>query len=135
MSTARVSDSMNVGNPGGPLPNRSAQDEAETLVEHCRYCDRIKDGYKCAYDYASSIRDVAAALDIRDRELAEFKREIGTLRAKLAEAENTHECRREDYCRCSPVALEPDERCEIHGRGEWPPRCVECGRFLSRELP
>jgi hypothetical protein len=28
------------------------------------------------------------------------------------------------------VALEPDERCPVHGPGEFPPRCAECGRFL-----
>ena len=41
-----------------------------------------------------------------------------------------HYCRESDTCCCSLTALEPDEDCPIHGSGPWPPRCVECGRFM-----
>ena len=44
---------------------------------------------------------------------------------------SSHICHKRDYCVCSSQALEPDERCEFHGCGEYPPRCVECGKFLQ----
>jgi hypothetical protein len=43
---------------------------------------------------------------------------------------NPHRCRKSDVCRCYPLALEPNERCPLHGCGDWPPRCGECGRFI-----
>ena len=42
-----------------------------------------------------------------------------------------HTCTRNKSCICSTRALEPNENCPIHGLGEWPPRCVICGRFLK----
>ena len=45
-----------------------------------------------------------------------------------------HICKRNRSCLCSLQALEPDEQCPIHGGGEWPPRCVECGKFLAHKL-
>ena len=44
-----------------------------------------------------------------------------------------HECRESKTCMCSLTALEPNESCPVHGWGEYPPRCCECGRFLKRE--
>jgi hypothetical protein len=41
-----------------------------------------------------------------------------------------HICKEADYCICSSVALEPDERCPIHGI-PWPPKCGECGKFMK----
>lgn len=41
-----------------------------------------------------------------------------------------HICSSADYCTCSMSALEPNERCAVHGAGEWPPRCQYCGRYL-----
>lgn len=42
-----------------------------------------------------------------------------------------HKCRRDDVCCCNSMALEPDENCPVHGHGEWPLRCVDCGRFMK----
>jgi hypothetical protein len=42
-----------------------------------------------------------------------------------------HVCQRPDYCYCNSQALEPDEKCPIHGGGEWPPRCMFCGQFMQ----
>lgn len=47
------------------------------------------------------------------------------LRADIKE----HICKRIDYCICSSIADEPNENCPIHGHGEFPPRCIICGRF------
>ena len=41
-----------------------------------------------------------------------------------------HKCRESVACTCDTMAMEPDEECPQHGLGPWPPRCVECGRFL-----
>lgn len=47
-----------------------------------------------------------------------------------------HVCHELDFCICGIVALEPDERCPIHGgTREWPPRCCECGKFMKVEQP
>lgn len=42
----------------------------------------------------------------------------------------THLCRRPTLCCCGIALLEPVEECLVHGIGEWPPRCEECGRFV-----
>jgi hypothetical protein len=42
-----------------------------------------------------------------------------------------HVCKRDRTCRCSVIGLEPDDNCPIHGCGEWPPRCGECGRYIT----
>ena len=42
-----------------------------------------------------------------------------------------HKCKKRDYCICNMMASEPNENCPIHGHGEWPPRCVVCGRFVK----
>jgi hypothetical protein len=41
-----------------------------------------------------------------------------------------HECQRADWCECQMDADEPNEKCPVHGAGEWPWRCCECGRFM-----
>lgn len=41
-----------------------------------------------------------------------------------------HPCRESRTCCCSISGLEPNERCPVHGCGEWPPRCELCGKFL-----
>lgn len=47
-----------------------------------------------------------------------------------------HICHERDYCVCSSQGLEPDEKCRSHGYGEYPDRCVECGRFIGfRTVP
>lgn len=45
-----------------------------------------------------------------------------------------HVCRKSRTCCCSQLADEPDESCPVHGFGDWPPRCEECGRFLPRKV-
>jgi len=40
-----------------------------------------------------------------------------------------HVCRKSDVCCCYSLALEPNEKCPLHGY-PWPPRCGECGRFM-----
>jgi len=42
-----------------------------------------------------------------------------------------HVCAPSRTCCCYQLALEPHENCPIHGGGEWPPRCAECGKFLK----
>jgi hypothetical protein len=42
----------------------------------------------------------------------------------------SHECKESDTCTCYALADEPNGECPVHGAGEWPPRCGECGRFL-----
>lgn len=42
-----------------------------------------------------------------------------------------HVCKEDKTCMCSILALEPDEDCPVHAQGPWPPRCGQCGRFLS----
>lgn len=42
-----------------------------------------------------------------------------------------HKCERPNWCRCNLDALEPNEDCPIHGCGEFPPRCMYCGRFMK----
>ena len=44
-----------------------------------------------------------------------------------------HKHRESRTCSCYLLALEPDEECPVHGAGEWPPRCCECGRFMRRK--
>jgi hypothetical protein len=44
----------------------------------------------------------------------------------------THVCAERDYCTCQTYALAPDDTCTVHGVGDWPPRCDECGRFVKR---
>jgi hypothetical protein len=41
-----------------------------------------------------------------------------------------HECCMIIYCQCNSQALEPDEKCTVHGGAWWPPRCSTCGRFM-----
>jgi hypothetical protein len=42
-----------------------------------------------------------------------------------------HKHRRPTTCNCSIEALEPKDTCPIHGAGDWPPRCEECGQLLK----
>jgi hypothetical protein len=42
-----------------------------------------------------------------------------------------HNCKRLDLCICSQLSNEPNENCPIHGNGEWPPRCMICGKFMK----
>jgi len=42
-----------------------------------------------------------------------------------------HICKKGTYCICSSVSLEPEETCPMHGSEEFPPRCIECGKFIK----
>ena len=42
-----------------------------------------------------------------------------------------HECKPSNTCLCRVTALEPDEKCPVHGAGEFPPRCDTCGRYVE----
>jgi len=44
---------------------------------------------------------------------------------------NKHKHERNKSCTCSISGLEPDDDCPLHSGGEWPPRCVFCGRFMK----
>lgn len=44
-----------------------------------------------------------------------------------------HVCERATGCCCSVAALEPNEDCPVHSGGEWPPRCIHCGKFMRWE--
>ena len=51
-------------------------------------------------------------------------------------AVDAHTCREAEIaCTCIGAIYEPDESCNLHGLGEWPPRCVDCGRFLPYTPP
>jgi len=43
-----------------------------------------------------------------------------------------HKCKKrpDAFCFCCPSGLEPNDDCPMHGN-PWPPRCVECGRFMK----
>lgn len=41
-----------------------------------------------------------------------------------------HTCERATGCCCSSAALEPDQDCPVHSGGEFPPRCIHCGKFM-----
>jgi hypothetical protein len=43
---------------------------------------------------------------------------------------HSHQCSRALVCSCSPLFGERNPQCRVHGRGEWPRRCDECGRFM-----
>jgi hypothetical protein len=43
-----------------------------------------------------------------------------------------HICEESRTCQCYALADEPNEKCPVHGCGEWPPRCEICGRFMKR---
>ena len=47
------------------------------------------------------------------------------------DADDLHECVEDDTCICRQDAAEPDEKCPVHGAGEWPPRCSICGKFIK----
>lgn len=49
------------------------------------------------------------------------------------ESKKEHKCYSANHCICSISALEPEDNCAIHGHGNWPPRCNECGKFLPRK--
>lgn len=46
-----------------------------------------------------------------------------------------HTCRRPTSCCCRADSLDPSEDCPVHGAGEWPRRCGECGRFMFWQEP
>jgi hypothetical protein len=46
-----------------------------------------------------------------------------------------HKCVKRNWCTCSSIAFEPNEDCPIHGVGDWPPRCADCGRFMKWPEP
>lgn len=46
-----------------------------------------------------------------------------------------HICVESNTCICAITADEPDDKCPVHGAGEWPPRCCRCGAFMKREEP
>lgn len=41
-----------------------------------------------------------------------------------------HKCYESIVCTCYILGLDPDEQCPLHGYS-YPPRCVECGRFIK----
>jgi hypothetical protein len=43
-----------------------------------------------------------------------------------------HSCKESNTCECYLLADEPAENCPVHGYGNWPPRCAECGKFMKR---
>lgn len=45
---------------------------------------------------------------------------------------SNHICKESRTCICYKLADAPDENCPMHGI-VWPPRCEECGRFMSWE--
>ncbi len=45
-----------------------------------------------------------------------------------------HKCKPATTCTCNRSALTPDESCPVHGSGEFPPRCAECGKYLSYKI-
>lgn len=49
----------------------------------------------------------------------------------LKEKITSHICKQATHCICSSINLEPDETCPIHGSGEFPPRCENCGQFIK----
>jgi hypothetical protein len=46
----------------------------------------------------------------------------------------THVHTYERFCTCGIAATEPDESCRVHGTGDWPRRCDECGQFIRLNL-
>jgi len=42
-----------------------------------------------------------------------------------------HKCKEIDWCICDHMQDTPNEDCLKHGFGGWPPRCADCGRFMS----
>lgn len=42
-----------------------------------------------------------------------------------------HQCQRSTTCSCNIQDMEPNEKCPIHGYGEFPPRCEICGKFVK----
>lgn len=45
------------------------EEQARNLISHCRFCDRLGEGYKCDQDLAEDIAAVAAALQAKDDEI------------------------------------------------------------------
>jgi len=43
-----------------------------------------------------------------------------------------HICKESRTCKYSSSTLTPNDDCPVHGT-PWPPRCEECGRFLSKK--
>lgn len=43
----------------------------------------------------------------------------------------THVCKENLCCTCYSLALEPSENCPTHGCGNYPPRCMYCGRYIK----
>ena len=46
---------------------------------------------------------------------------------------SNHVCKIDKTCSCYVVGLEPNEKCPKHGAGEYPPRCADCGKFISQK--
>ena len=44
-----------------------------------------------------------------------------------------HKCMRSRTCLCYLLASAPAEDCPLHGSGEYPFRCGECGKFMPSE--
>lgn len=44
-----------------------------------------------------------------------------------------HKCKEVDYCICSPLNYDPDDYCPIHGGCKKQPRCIICGRFITKK--
>jgi hypothetical protein len=43
-----------------------------------------------------------------------------------------HKCQVSKTCKCYLLASEPNEKCPIHGAGDWPPRCEICGQYMNQ---
>jgi len=58
---------------------------AQTLVEHCRYCDRMDDPRsRCRSDHEHNLEDVAVVLREGAKREADLRREVEQLRAVFA---------------------------------------------------
>ena len=49
---------------------------------------------------------------------------------RACKSKHNDECKVIHYCRCSMLALEPNEDCPIHGCGPYTEKCGYCGRFM-----
>jgi hypothetical protein len=88
----------------------------------------------CAVDSDSLIRIRTSALFAMNFSSAtlkvhNFENVPGALSSE--NVNHKHTCGESRTCCCSVIGIEPNERCPVHGTGEWPPRCGICGKFLK----
>jgi hypothetical protein len=48
-------------------------ERARQIADHCRFCDRLNDNYKCTDDYAASVLAIAAALREQGAEIERLR--------------------------------------------------------------